>query len=107
LIIPLEAEVLPLCLLIAKLGFGQAVFEASSEALGEGGDVQLWILGVSFEEVKSGVGRDGSGGVKDLLDEWRGGRDVVFDFFVDVNDLSFIVWDNQWWGGRRRGRGFV
>jgi hypothetical protein len=107
LIIPLEAEVLLVCLFITKLGFGQMVFEALSEASGKGGDVQSWVLGVSLKEVESGVWGDGSGSVEDLLDGWRRGGDIVFDLFVDVDDLGFIVWDNQRWGGSGRGGGFV
>ena len=107
LIIPLEAEVLLSGFLVAELGFGKSVFEALLKASGEYGNVQSWVLGVSFEKVESGVWGDRLGGVKDLLDGRRGGRDRVFDLFVDVDDVGFIVGDDQRWGGGRRGGGFV
>jgi len=107
LIIPFEVEVLLSGLFVAELGFSKSVFEALSEASGKGGDVQSWVLGMFFEKVESGVWGDGSSGVKDLLDGRQGGGDKVFNLFVDVDDVGFIVGDNQRWGGGRQGRGFV
>jgi hypothetical protein len=95
LIIPFEVEILLSGLLIAELGFGKSVFEALSETSGESGDIQSRVLGVSLEKVESGVGGDSSSGVEDLLDRGRGGGDGVLDLLVDVDDVGFIVWDNQ------------
>jgi len=67
LIIPLKAEILLSGLLVAELGFSESVLEALSEASGEGGNVQSWVLGVSLEKVESGVWGDGLSGVEDLL----------------------------------------
>jgi len=100
LIIPLEAEVLLSGLLVAELGFGELVLKALSEALGEGGDVQSQVLGMSLKKVESGIWGDGSSSVEDLVDRGRGRGDDVFDLHVDVDDVGFIVWDNQ-----RRDRG--
>ena len=100
MIIPLEAEVLLSGFFVTDLGFGEAVFKALPEASGEGGDIQSWVLGMSLKEIKPGVRGDGSGSVEDLLDGWRRGGDIVFDLFVDVDDLGFIVGDDQGWGGR-------
>jgi len=107
LIIPLEAEVLLSGFLVAELGFSKSVFETLSKASGECSDVQSWVLGVSFKKVESGVWGDRSGSVKDLLDGRRGGGDEIFDLFVDVDDMGFIIGDDQRWGGGRRGGGFV
>ena len=107
LIIPLEVEVFLSSLLIVELGFSESVFKALSKASGKCSDVQPWVLGMSFEEVEPRVWGDGLGGVEDLLDGRAGGGDEVFDLLVDVDDMCFIVWDDQRRGGGRRGRGFV
>ena len=109
LFIPLELEVFLAGLFVAELDGVKAVFETLSEASGKGGDIQVGVLGMSFEEVKSGLGGDGAHGVKDLLNgrAGAGGGDNVLDLLVDVDDMCFFIWDAQRGNGGGQGRGFV
>ena len=95
--------------LIAKLDGGEVIFEALSEASGEGGDVQVGVLYMSFKEVESGLGGDRAHGIKDLLDGGTraGEGDNIFDLLVNVDDTHFFIWDTQRGSGASRGRGFV
>jgi len=106
LIIPLEAEVLLVGLLIGEFDGCDSIFKALLEASGEGGNVQVGVLGVSFEEVEPRVQGDGSCGIEDLLDgrSGAGGGDDVLDLFVDIDDMHFIIWDHKGWDRGRQGR---
>jgi len=101
LIIPFEVQVLLMGFLIAEVKGGDVVFKALVEASSESGDVQFGVLGMSFKEIEPRIWGDRSCSVKHLLDgrSGAGGGDEVFDLFVDVDDLRFIIWDNKRQGG--------
>ena len=106
LIIPLEAEVLLIGLLIGEFDGSESILETLLKASSKGNNVQIRVLDVSFKEVEPGVWGDGACSVGDLLDRrsGAGGGDNVLNLFVDVDDMCFIVRDHKRWGGGRRGR---
>ena len=103
LIIPFEAQVLLTGLLIAEVDGGERILEALIEASSEGGNVQFGVLGMSFKEVEPRIWGDGSCSIEHLLDgqSGAGGGDEVFDLLVDIDDLCFIIWDDERQGGSR------